>query len=801
MAANRSDELNQLFVNALAERLRRQDRLEPHARRIQDLAAGDPRWLLRARVLQGYAAAYQGRVDDAHSLASEVLAEFEAIADIPGSAAGRDLLSSCDIMRGDFPAALDVLKPVLAFAQASRTQIEWAVTYSRFSSVYERLGDFDEALRWHYRNLRAARASGDPASEAMALGALDGFQHSLQNTDDAAELLDSAWRLLGDEGHAWTHTWSVVAMNRLMVLAARARLEEAMPLAEAILKVEPGMPPGPRAKRKMLLASVFTAAGDSDRAQGLLDEDLALCPSNFPPPVEWVWAQAQLWNQAHRHADVVRICAAHCQAETQGQLAEADMPEDLVRLHNEATIAYEALGDHATALASQRALIVAERELVSAAARARRTTLQIQYELDSAQRDRDEAQRREQTSALEQARLGELNSALRAANEAKTRFLAAASHDLRQPVQALAMYMAALKLEGESLQRHGLMLRMDQSLHALSSMFDVLLDVSRLDAGMVKIHRGVVRLDELLARLVDEHLLRSEERRLKLRLRLPLAVSSPTTHSDAVLLERCLRNLIDNALKYTVRGGVVVRLRAMPDRANDLANDIANDLASDLQNVCANGWPIEVRDTGPGLAPELHEQVFEEFFQVGNEERDRAKGLGLSIVRRMTGLLGHRLRLSSRPGQGCCFSIDLPRVELPAPGGRPAAPTDAAQRALGLIVIDDDAQVRDSLAALLERWGHRVMQGASADDALRTWRHNGRPAVDAAIVDLRLRGGATGLEMIQQLRRELQPALPALVVTGDIAPQRLQQLSDAAQDWLPKPLAPMRLRSWLGSLD
>ena len=332
-------------------------------------------------------------------------------------------------------------------------------------------------------------------------------------------------------------------------------------------------------------------------------------------------------------------------------------------------------------------------------------------------------------------------------------------------------------------------------------MFDVLLDVSRLDAGMVRVHRGVVRLDELLARLVDEHLLRSEERRLKLRLRLPLAVSSPTTHSDAVLLERCLRNLIDNALKYTVRGGVVVRLRAMPDRANDLANDIANDLASDLQNVCANGWPIEVRDTGPGLAPELHEQVFEEFFQVGNEERDRAKGLGLSIVRRMTGLLGHRLRLSSRPGQGCCFSIDLPRVELPAPGGRPAAPTDAAQRALGLIVIDDDAQVRDSLAALLERWGHRVMQGASADDALRTWRHNGRPAVDAAIVDLRLRGGATGLEMIQQLRRELQPALPALVVTGDIAPQRLQQLSDAAQDWLPKPLAPMRLRSWLGSLD
>ncbi len=496
---------------------------------------------------------------------------------------------------------------------------------------------------------------------------------------------------------------------------------------------------------------------------------------------------------------MARICADHCQAETQGELAEADMPEDLVRLHNEATIAHEALGNHAAALASQRALIVAERELVSAAARARRTTLQIQYELDSAQRDRDEAQRREQTSALEQARLGELNSALRAANEAKTRFLAAASHDLRQPVQALTMYMAALKLEGESQQRHGLMNRMDQSLHALSSMFDVLLDVSRLDAGMVQVHRGVVRLDELLARLVDEHLLRSEERGLKLRLRLPSAVHSPATHSDAVLLERCLRNLIDNALKYTVRGGVLVRLRAMPDGGNE--HD-ANDGANDGTNVSADGWRIEVRDTGPGIAPELQEQVFEEFFQVGNEERDRAKGLGLglAIVRRTTGLLGHRLSLSSRPDKGCCFSIDIPRVELPAPGARPAAPTDTTQRALGLIVIDDDAQVRDSLAALLERWGHRVMQGASADDALRAWQHGGRPTVDAAIVDLRLRGGATGLEMIGQLRRELRPALPALVVTGDIAPQRLQQLSDAAQDWLPKPLAPMRLRSWLGSL-
>ena len=797
MHADRNDELNRLFVDALAERLRRQDQLEPHAERIQERAAADPRWLGRARLLRGYAAAYQGRFDDARSLASEALAELESSADPAGPAAARDLLSTCALIRNDYSATLAVLTPNLALDQASRSAIEWSVTYSRLSHVHERLGDFDEALRWHYRTLTVARASGDPACEAIALGGLGGLQLSLQNFDDAATLLDSAWRLLGDEGHAWAHTWSVVAMNRLMVLAEQARFDEALPLAETILIAEPGMPPGPRAKRKMLLASVFGYAGDAERAQRLLDEGLKLCPPNTPPPVEWVWTQAHLWNRAQRHADVSRICDDHLQSAAEGQLVDVAMPEDLMRLHNEATIAHEALGNHAAALASQRAMIVAERELVSAAARARRTTLQIQYELDSAQRDRDEAQRREHSSALEQARLGELNSALRAANEAKTRFLASASHDLRQPVQALTMYMAALKLEGESQQRHGLMNRMDQSLHALSSMFDVLLDVSRLDAGLVNVHRGVVRLDELLARLVDEHLLRAEERRLKLRLRLPSVVHSLATHSDAVLLERCLRNLIDNALKYTVRGGVVVRLRAMPGSGNDSASDGASDSATDS----ANGWRIEVRDTGPGIAPELQEQVFEEFFQVGNEERDRAKGLGLglAIVRRMTGLLGHRMSLGSRLDRGCCFSIDLPRVELPAPGARPAGPTDTTQRALGLIVIDDDAQVRDSLAALLERWGHRVMQGASADDVLRAWQRSGRPAVDAAIVDLRLRGGATGLEMIQQLRHELRPALPALVVTGDIAPLRLQQLSDAAQDWLPKPLAPMRLRSWLGA--
>ncbi len=450
------------------------------------------------------------------------------------------------------------------------------------------------------------------------------------------------------------------------------------------------------------------------------------------------------------------------------------------------TLAHEALGQHAQALRSQRAMTDAERELVSAATRARRMTLQIQYELDSAQRDRDEALRRELDGAREQARLSELNVALEAANNAKTRFLAAASHDLRQPVQALAMYMAALKTERGPGPPDSLVNRMDQSLHALSTMFDVLLDVSRLDAGLVSANLETVRLKPLLHRLVDEFELRAAERQLKLRLHLPANLRAQqrdfATRSDAVLLERCLRNLIDNALKYTDSGGVVVRLKALtcvPPR-----------------------WRVEVKDTGAGIAAELQSQVFEEFFQVGNPERDRSKGLGLglSIVRRMSVLLAHPLGLRSSPGRGCCFHLDLPWIEVESPAVSLAADRDATLVAKGLIVIDDDALVRDSLSTLLQHWGHRVIQGADAQEALAAWEKASQPRLDAAVVDLRLREGHTGLEAIALLRNRLGGQLPALVITGDIAPQRLQALNDAAQPWLPKPLMPMRLRSWLSSL-
>jgi signal transduction histidine kinase/CheY-like chemotaxis protein len=461
------------------------------------------------------------------------------------------------------------------------------------------------------------------------------------------------------------------------------------------------------------------------------------------------------------------------------ELNGSRFPFDRAQLYAQAALACEALGDFAAALLWERQAAAAREQAAAQSAHARRLTLQIHHQLDAAHRARDQALRERERATLEQQRLAMLNGELEAANAAKTRFLASASHDLRQPVQALTMYLAALEREPAAAQRGALIDRMGSSLQSLGQLFDALLDLSQLDAGLVRLNRAPVRLDVLLRRLVDEHQLVARARGLQLRLHLPRGLQAAGTDSDAALLERCLRNLIDNALKYTVRGGCVVGLR----------------------QGAAGFWRVVVRDTGPGIEPAQQALVFQEFFQVDNDERDRSRGLGLglSIVKRTAALLQHPLGLRSRLGAGSCFDLELPRLEWPLQEGTPM-PTHDAMAALTLIVIDDDAQVRDALVALLQRWGHQVLAGSDASDSLARWRHAGQPPVHAAIVDLRLSNGRTGLQAIADLRTGTGCALPALVVTGDIAPDRLQLLANAGQPWLQKPLMPMRLRSWLQGL-
>jgi CheY-like chemotaxis protein len=320
---------------------------------------------------------------------------------------------------------------------------------------------------------------------------------------------------------------------------------------------------------------------------------------------------------------------------------------------------------------------------------------------------------------------------------------------------------------------------MGRSLQALGQMFDVLLDISRLDAGIVPVALQPLPLAPLLQRLADELADLAAARGLRLRLWLPAEAAGATTRTDPVLLERCLRNLLDNALKYTATGAVLLALRPR-----------------------AGGWQVQVSDTGPGMSAAVLARACEEFFQADNPERDRRRGLGLglSIVQRMLRLMGHEMALQSRPGHGTTAAVRLPRLapapSAPRPGGAAAAP--AAGGVVG--VIDDDAEVRSSLTALLQRWGHAVLEGADAQALLAAWHAAGRPPVQAVITDLRLAAQHTGIEAVQLLRQAWQQPVPALVITGDIAPDRLQALRASALPWLAKPVMPMRLRGWLAAL-
>ena len=277
------------------------------------------------------------------------------------------------------------------------------------------------------------------------------------------------------------------------------------------------------------------------------------------------------------------------------------------------------------------------------------------------------------------------------ASQAKSRFLAAASHDLRQPVHALSLFVGALgqrPLDGESRRLVG---HVQGAVDSMGTMFNALLDVSQLDAGMVAVHERVLALRPLLQRIATDEGALARQKGLRLRLNAPeLAV-----RCDPVLLERVLRNLVSNAVHYTDRGGVLISARL-------------------------RGGAVQLRviDTGIGIAPERQAEVFQEFVQLHNPERDRAKGLGLglAIVRRLVDLLGVPLTLQSVPGRGTVFTLRLPAAALaaaePDTDVQPAAPPAAAAPGDLVLVVDDDAQIRSAMADLLAGWGLRVIAAA-----------------------------------------------------------------------------------------
>ena len=364
-----------------------------------------------------------------------------------------------------------------------------------------------------------------------------------------------------------------------------------------------------------------------------------------------------------------------------------------------------------------------------------------------------------------------------AANHSKSQFLAAASHDLRQPMHSLGLFAATLSERVRDPEVRGIVDNINASVEALESLFNELLDISKLDAGVIQPNLSSFPIEPLFERMRIDYGPGAAEKLI----RLAIVRSRAVIYSDPLLVERMLRNLIVNAVHYTAKGGVVVGCRPRGDR-----------------------YSIEVWDSGVGIAADKLDKIFDEFYQVGNPERDRRKGLGLglAIVKRIEQLLGYQTQVRSRPHRGSVFRFSAPRglsvVSLSDPVGRRADDAHVAHDKC-VVIVDDELTVREGMKALLGGWGCDVIAADSLPDALeRIGEHARLP--DAIIADYRLREGATGIEVIRTLHAEFGRNIPALLITGDIAADHLRDVRESGYPQLHKPVSPAKLKKALYSM-
>jgi len=347
---------------------------------------------------------------------------------------------------------------------------------------------------------------------------------------------------------------------------------------------------------------------------------------------------------------------------------------------------------------------------------------------------------------------------------AKSRFLAAASHDLRQPLHALGLFIGALRSRETDAQGRAIIEDMETSSAALNGLFNSLLDVSRLDAEIIDFNPSHFPASELFDGLRAQFVQQAQEKGIEL----VVLDSACVLYSDAILLERVLRNLVSNAVQYTESGTVTLGCAAAPNGART----------------------VTLTDTGPGIPDEAREDVFSEYYQLNNPERDRSKGLGLglAIVRRLCHLMDLPLAMDSVEGQGTVFRVEVP-------GGDPAQvlvrhrePPSLRSRGGCVLVIDDEPQVLQSVRHLLEGQGCEVLIAESARAALRVIALAERPP-DVVLSDFRLKGDLNGVDAIAAVRESLERDVPAVIVTGDTSPERLREITLTGLEVLHKPVA------------
>ena len=380
--------------------------------------------------------------------------------------------------------------------------------------------------------------------------------------------------------------------------------------------------------------------------------------------------------------------------------------------------------------------------------------------------------------ALENVRLFEALQAstreLDEANRAKSRFIAAASHDLRQPLHALGLFVARLQGRVKAAERSRIVEQIDASVAAMNELFNDLLDMSKLDSGVLTPNISEFPIAQLLERTESTFSATARKKGLSLR----IVRNSAWVRSDFILLERILMNLVSNAVSYTARGKVVVGCRL---RGRHLR--------------------IDVFDRGPGIPEDEHISIFREFYQLGDPQRERqgGMGLGLAIVDRLCRLLKHEIDLASALGKGSRFSILVPSVAARAWIVDPKDSVHPTPNSIGgklVVVIDDDPLVLDSTGGLLRSWGCQVLTAGSARVALAGLAEcNQSP--DLVISDYQLSDGQTGIEAIEELRKSLNLPIPAFLISGDMAPERMREARMSGYHLLHKPVRPRALRAMI----
>ena len=359
------------------------------------------------------------------------------------------------------------------------------------------------------------------------------------------------------------------------------------------------------------------------------------------------------------------------------------------------------------------------------------------------------------------------------ANISKSKFLAAASHDLRQPLHALGLFVDALESRIHYKEVKDIVDNIRISTDALSDLLNALLDISKLDAGVLQPKPTDFQLRPVLQRIQTDFSDVAKDKSLSLK----IVDCSLVVHTDPTMLERILRNLVSNSIRYTHDGKVLLGCRRQGDSIN-----------------------IQILDTGIGIEKENLDNIFEEFYQVENPERDRSKGLGLglAIVKRLSDLINCPINVSSEVGKGTTFQIRVPYVEKQMVTIAQAESYNDDLAGTRVIIIDDEVLIRKGMTTVLKEWGCSVMQAESIEDALDQVGDD--CAVDMILSDYRLRENTTGIDAILALHNQCKRNIPAIILTGDTDPERLKEAKASGFKLLHKPVSSAKLRSLMGYL-